>query len=66
MKQLPEPSKSFPHVLRWDRYRRKGQRCQIIGAKNGFGEVQVRFEDGYTVVISREALRRVEDPKTTP
>lgn len=64
MNPMSEQPMSFPHILRWDRYNRKGQRCQIIGAKNGFGAVQVRFEDGFTVVINREALRR-EKPKTT-
>lgn len=64
MTPMSDQQMSFPHILRWDRYHRKGQRCQIIGAKNGFGEVQVRFEDGFTVVINREALRR-ETPKPT-
>lgn len=50
---------TFPHVMDWDRLGRKGMRCEILGGRGGL--VQVRFEDGFTSLISRQALRRLSD-----
>ncbi len=52
----------YDQVWRW-RARlgeRHGQRCRIVarGAKNS---VLVEFEDGYRVVTSRYAVRRVKE-----
>jgi hypothetical protein len=59
MKPLPPGVEAFPHVLTWDREGRKGQRCEIIGTRNTLSDVQVRFEDGYTAIVNRKALRRM-------
>jgi hypothetical protein len=56
-----EPSKNFPHTLTWDRLGRQGQRCEIIGRKGTVGMVQVRFEDGFTAIVNRAALRRMAE-----
>jgi hypothetical protein len=47
----------FPYVLAWDRLGRKGQRVTII--RQSIKTAQIRFEDGFTTVIDRKALRRV-------
>jgi hypothetical protein len=47
----------FPYVLVWDRLGRKGQRVKII--RQSLRTAQIRFEDGFTTVIDRKALRRV-------
>ena len=53
-----DPIEPFPYVLTWDREGRQGQRCMILGGKKHFLMVQVRFEDGYTAIVNRKALRR--------
>jgi hypothetical protein len=58
MRPLPTDTDPFPHVLRWNRFDRQGKRCEIIGVRNTIGNVQVRFEDGFTAIVSRKALRR--------
>lgn len=63
MKPLAPEEEPFPHVLRWPRLDRQGQRCEIIGARNTIGDVQVRFEDGFTAIINRKALRRAPPKK---
>jgi hypothetical protein len=63
MKPLPVDAEPFPHVLTWDREGRKGQRCEIIGSRSTIGNVQVRFEDGFTAIINRKALRRAPPKK---
>jgi hypothetical protein len=59
----------FDHVWFWlpnpmRRIDRKGQRCRVLvrGSKN---IVLVEFEDGFTVVTSRHAVRPVQ-PDTQP
>jgi hypothetical protein len=47
----------FPYVLVWDRLGRKGQRVKII--RQSIRTAQIRFEDGFSTVIDRKALRRV-------
>ena len=46
----------FPYVLYWDRLGRKWQRCKILRQSNR--TAQIKFEDGYTTVINRQAIRR--------
>jgi hypothetical protein len=49
----------FPYVYFYNRVGRKGQFCRILvrGKRNS---CCVEFEDGYTMVTSRYALRRRE------
>jgi hypothetical protein len=46
----------FPYVLVWDRLGRKGQRVKII--RQTTRTAQIKFEDGFTAVINRQAIRR--------
>jgi hypothetical protein len=50
-------------VLTWDRLDRQGQRCEIIGVRNTLNDVHVRFEDGFTAIVKRAALRRMPRKK---
>ena len=43
------------YSFRWDRHGRKGQRCVIL-ARGTMNSCLVRFEDGYMMVTSRNAL----------
>jgi hypothetical protein len=43
------------YIFRWDRHGRKGQRCVIL-ARGTMNSCLVRFEDGYMMVTSRNAL----------
>jgi hypothetical protein len=45
------------HIFRWDRHDRKGQSCLVL-ACGKMNSCLVKFEDGYTMVTSRNALRR--------
>jgi hypothetical protein len=47
------------HIMGWDRLGRKGQLCEILRGKGNL--VQIRFQDGYTAVVDRRALRRMND-----
>lgn len=40
---------------------RKGQRCRVL-ARGRMNSVLIEFEDGYRVVTSRYAVRRLEAP----
>jgi hypothetical protein len=44
----------FPYIYRWNRMGRKGQPC----ARGKMNSCLVMFEDGFTAVTSRNALRR--------
>ena len=52
----------YPYVWFWRKRlpERKGQRCRVLvrGKKNS---IAVEFEDGYRVVTSRFAVRKVRD-----
>lgn len=63
MRPLPPEESPFPHVLCWDRLGRKDQRCEIIGTRGTLSSVQVRFEDGFTAIVKRGALRRIPKKK---
>ncbi|CAA0096217.1 Uncharacterised protein [Starkeya nomas] len=46
------------HVFRWDRCGRKGELCHVF-ARGAMNSVGVRFADGWTMVTSRYAVRRL-------
>ena len=45
------------YIFRWDRHGRKGQPCLVL-ARGTMNSCLVKFEDGYTMVRSRNALQR--------
>ena len=47
----------LPYLYRWDRQGRKGQPCEVL-ARGKMNSCLVKFGDGYTMVTSRNALRR--------
>lgn len=47
----------LPYIYRWNRQGRKGQPCEVT-ARGTMNSCAVRFADGYTMVTSRNALRR--------
>lgn len=49
----------FPYVYRWNRMGRKGQRCRVT-ARGTMNSCRVEFEDGYTAITSRNAVRRAK------
>lgn len=51
---------AFPYVYRWDRCGRKGQRCRVF-ARGTMNSVGLEFEDGFRMVTSGNALRKVKD-----
>jgi hypothetical protein len=52
----PGPS-DFRYRYGWNRMGRKGQACAVL-ARGKMNSCLVQFEDGYTAVTSRNALRR--------
>lgn len=50
---------AFPYVYRWNRNGRKGQRCNVT-ARGTMNSCLVIFEDGYTMVTSRNAIARAK------
>jgi hypothetical protein len=48
------------YIFRWDRHDRKGQSCLVL-ARGKMNSCLVKFEDGYTMVTSRNALRRCRE-----
>jgi hypothetical protein len=55
------PMMRFDHVWFW-RSRlpeRKGQRCRVL-VRGGMNSIAVEFEDGYMVITSRYAVRKVK------
>lgn len=54
----------FDHIWYWRpnelrRIDRKGQRCRVLVRSTRMGSVLVEFEDGFKVVTSRYAVRRI-------
>ncbi|OWZ92843.1 hypothetical protein B9J07_13595 [Sinorhizobium sp. LM21] len=49
---------TLPYVYRWDRQGRKGQPCEVLIRGKAMNSCLVRFADGYTMVTSRNAIRR--------
>jgi hypothetical protein len=54
----PSPAPVFPYIYRWDRQGRKGQPCEVLIRAKAMNSCLVRFADGYTMVTSRNALRK--------
>ena len=44
---------------------RKGQRCRVI-ARGRMNSILVEFEDGYLVITSRYAVRRISERASEP
>lgn len=51
-----DQSNPFPYVFHWKREGRKGQRCQLV--RTGKRTVEIRFPDGYLLIVNRAAIRR--------
>lgn len=58
---------SLPYVFAWDRCGRKGQACMVFARSRrggiygrGMNSVGVRFEDGFTMVTSGNAIRKAK------
>ena len=47
----------FAYVYFWYRMGRKGQRCAVL-ARGKMNSCLVLFEDGFTAITSRNALRK--------
>ena len=47
------------YIYRWNRQDRKGQLCTVT-ARGKMNSICVKFEDGYTMVTSGNALRRAK------
>ena len=45
------------YIFRWDRHERKDQPCEVL-AHGKMNSCLVRFEDGYTMVTSLNAVKR--------
>jgi hypothetical protein len=48
------------YIFRWDRHCRKDQRCLVL-ARGTMNSCLVKFEDGFTMVTSRNALKTLCD-----
>lgn len=56
----------FPYVWRWGtcggKYpvlgKRKGRRCRVLVRGRRMNSARIEFEDGWTVIASRNGLRR--------
>ena len=57
---LPTGRQALPYAWDWRRWlpERKGQRCRVV-ARGAMGGILVEFEDGFRVVTSRWAVRRI-------
>ena len=59
---MKRPKDVFPLSYRWGdnpvRAARKGQRCRVV-VRGKMNSVLVEFEDGFTMVTSGNALRKV-------
>lgn len=53
---------TFPYVYFWNRMDRKGQLCAVL-ARGKMNSCLVKFEDGYTAITSRNAIRRAPPPR---
>ena len=61
--QQTDPS-AFPYYCRWDVAGRKGQRCRIL--KAGTKTAHVVFEDGFSRIIDRQAIRQIKGNSSPP
>ena len=56
---MTDGGKNQRYIYRWNRQGRKGQTCTVT-ARGKMNSICVRFEDGYTMVTSGNAIRRVK------
>jgi len=49
----------YPYIYRWRRNGRIGQRCKVT-VRGTMNSCLVVFEDGYTMVTSRNAIRKAK------
>jgi hypothetical protein len=56
---IPPNPEDYRHRLRFDMMGRKGQPCRILQFSGTL--IQIQFEDGYTALVRRTALRRRND-----
>ncbi len=49
------------HLYHWDRQGRKGQECRLI-ARGKMNSICVEFQDGYRMITSGNAIRRLVPP----
>jgi hypothetical protein len=59
------PKSSFDHIWYW-RTRlpeRKGQLCRVT-ARGKLNSVRVEFQDGFTVITSRYAVRKIDPARS--
>jgi hypothetical protein len=52
---------NFRYIYRWNQMGRKGQACAVL-ARGKMNGGLVKFEDGFTAVTSRNAIRRRKMP----
>jgi hypothetical protein len=55
---VTEPAQRY--IYRWNRQGRKGQICTVL-ARGKMNSICVKFEDGYTMVTSGNAIRRATE-----
>lgn len=48
------------YTYRWNRQGRKGQHCAVL-CRGSMNSCLVKFEDGYSMVTSRNAIMRRKD-----
>ncbi|MEV4609730.1 hypothetical protein MRBLMR1_004829 [Neorhizobium sp. LMR1-1-1.1] len=53
----------LPYIYRWNRQSRKGQPCEVTVRGTSMNSCAVRFSDGYSMVTSRNALRKNKEGK---
>lgn len=51
--------RDWPYIYRWNRFGRKGQRCKVT-ARGTMNSCRVEFEDGFKMITSRNAIRKVK------
>jgi hypothetical protein len=50
---------AFPYIYAWNRMERKGQRCAVL-VRAKMNSCLVVFEDGFSAITSRSAIRKVK------
>lgn len=51
----------LPYIYYWDRQGRKGQPCEVVVRAKAMNSCLVKFDDGYCMVTSRNAIRKNPD-----
>lgn len=57
---MPIRPENQRYVYRWDRHGRKGQLCLVL-ARGKMNSCLVKFDDGYTMVTSRNAIKKAPE-----